>query len=103
MGTLKDQRSARRGRQTANRRNGQSAAVDAHVRPRDFLSLGEIERLIAGAKASRSYARIWVTRLDQAARVSVSRAATPSVNVTPSMTCGNWFAPFRRRHVFAAA
>jgi len=50
-----------------------------------------------------SYARIWVTRPDQAARVSVSRAATPSVNVTPSMTCGNWFAPFRRRHVFAAA
>ncbi len=32
----------------------------------------------------------------------VSRTATPSVNVTPSMTCGNWLAPFRRRHVFAA-
>ena len=30
-------------------------------------------------------------------------AATPSVNVTPSMTKGNWFAPFRRRHVLAAA
>jgi integrase len=38
----------------ANRRNGQSAAVDAHVRPCDFLSLGEIEPLIAGAKASRA-------------------------------------------------
>lgn len=49
-----NQRSTRRGRQAANRRNGQSGAVDAHVRPRDFLSLGEIERLIAGAKASRS-------------------------------------------------
>jgi len=33
-----------------------------------------------------SYARNWVTRPDQAARGSVSRAATPSVNVTPSMT-----------------
>ena len=50
----------------------------------------------------RSYARFWVMRPDQAARVSVSRAATPSVNVTPSMTRGNWFAPFRRRQVFAA-
>ena len=36
--------------------------------------------------AKLSYARIWVTRPDQAARVSVSRVATPSVNVTPSMT-----------------
>ena len=51
----------------------------------------------------RSYARFWVTRHDQAARFLVSFAATPSVNVTPSMTLGNWFAPFRRRHVFPAA
>jgi hypothetical protein len=51
----------------------------------------------------RSYAGIWVTRPDQAARFSVSFAATPSVNVTPSMTLGNWFAPFSLRHVFAAA
>jgi len=50
-----------------------------------------------------SYARFWVTLPDQAARVSVSRASTPSVNVTPSMTRGNWFAPLRRRHVLAAA
>ena len=50
-----------------------------------------------------SYARFWVMRPDQAARFSVSFAATPSVNVTPSMTKGNWFAPFRRRHVFPAA
>jgi len=44
-----------------------------------------------------------VTRLDRAARFLVSFAATPPVNVTPSMTKGNWFAPFRRRLVFAAA
>src|SRR6056297_3385317 len=50
-----------------------------------------------------SYAETWVTRPDQAARLVVSVSATPSVNVTPSMTIGNWFAPFRRRHVFAAA
>ena len=50
-----------------------------------------------------SYGRFWVTRLDQAARLSALCVATPSVNVTPSMTIGNWFAPFRRRHVFAAA
>ena len=49
-----------------------------------------------------SYAEIWVMRLDHAARFSVSFSATPSVNVTPSMTKGNWFAPFRRRHVLAA-
>jgi type 1 fimbriae regulatory protein FimB len=39
--------------QGANGRNGQSGAVDEHVRPRDFLSLSEIEQLIVGAKASR--------------------------------------------------
>ena len=50
-----------------------------------------------------SYGRFWLTRPDQAARVSALLAATPSVNVTPSMTIGKWFAPFRRRHVFAAA
>ena len=54
-------------------------------------------------RISSSYARFWVTRLDQAARFSVSFAATPSVNVTPRVTKGNWFAPFRRRQVFAAA
>ena len=36
-----------------------------------------------------SYAVIWVTRPDQAARFAVSFAATPSVKVTPSMTKGN--------------
>lgn len=51
----------------------------------------------------QSYARVWVTRPNQAARFSATLAATPSVNVTPSMTKGNWFAPFSRRHVLAAA
>ena len=51
----------------------------------------------------KSYAGVWVTRPNQAARFSATLAATPSVNVTPSMTKGNWFAPFRRRHVLAAA
>ena len=50
-----------------------------------------------------SYAGIWVTRPDQAARFSAALWATPSVNVTPSMTKGNWLAPLRRRHVLAAA
>lgn len=40
-------------------------------------------------QAVTSYAGIWVTRRDQAARFSVSFAATPSVNVTPSTTFGN--------------
>ena len=52
---------------------------------------------------SESYAGFWVMRPDQAARFSATLVATPSVNVTPSMTNGNWFAPFRRRHVLAAA
>jgi len=50
-----------------------------------------------------SYAGFWVIRPDQAARFSATLVATPSVNVTPSMSKGNWFAPFRRRHVLAAA
>ena len=54
-------------------------------------------------KDTPRYARFWVIESDQAARFLVSFAATPSVNVTPSMTKGNWFAPFRRRHVFPAA
>ena len=45
-----------------------------------------------------------MTRRDQAALVLAgSLLATPSVNLTPSMTRGNWFAPFRRRHFFDAA
>ena len=56
-----------------------------------------------GRRSGASYAGIWVTRPNQAARFSATLAATPSVNVTPSMTKGNWFAPFRRRHVLAAA
>ena len=50
-----------------------------------------------------SYTGFWVIRPDQAARFSAPLVATPSVNVTPSMSKGNWFAPFRRRHVLAAA
>ncbi|TCS19044.1 integrase-like protein [Acidomonas methanolica] len=42
----------------------------------------------------RSYARIWVTRSDQAALcVMASVLATPLVKTTPSMMRGNWFAP----------
>ena len=40
-----------------------------------------------------SYGENWVTRPDQAARVSASLEATPSVNLMPSTTRGNWFAP----------
>ena len=29
--------------------------------------------------------------------------STPFRNVTPAMTFGNWFSPFNRRQVFAAA
>ncbi|MDX1331229.1 MAG: hypothetical protein R3317_11480, partial [Burkholderiaceae bacterium] len=46
-----------------------------------------------------SYAGFWVTRPDQAARFLVPFAATPSVNVMPSMIIGNRFAPFRRREL----
>jgi len=43
-----------------------------------------------GIKVEGSYAGIWVTRPDQAALVLTgSRLATPSVNLTPSMTGGN--------------
>jgi hypothetical protein len=47
------------------------------------------------------YTRLWVTRPEQAARFTVYWVAKPSVNVMLSMTNGNWFAPFRRRHFFA--
>ena len=56
-----------------------------------------------GCTTLRSCAGYWVTRLDQSARISVLFAATLLVIVTPSTTFGNWFAPFRRRHVFTAA
>ena len=40
----------------------------------------------------------------QAARVSASSVtSTPSVNLIPSMTFGNWFLPLRRSHFFEAA
>jgi len=42
-----------------------------------------------GRRFRESYAGIWVTQPDQAARFAVSFSATPSVNVTPSMTKGN--------------
>lgn len=43
-------------------------------------------------------------RLDQAARLSLaSSKATPSVNLTPSITRGNWFRPFSFRHFCDAA
>ena len=65
------------------------------------VDLGKTVCSLVGLDAS--YAGFWVTRPDQAARLSVSFVATPSVNVRPLMTKGNWFAPFRRRHVLAAA
>jgi len=40
----------------------------------------------------------------QAARILVSSVtSTPSLNLVPSMTFGNWLQPFRRSHFFAAA
>jgi hypothetical protein len=40
----------------------------------------------------------------QAARFSVSSfTSTPSLNLIPSMTFGNWFLPLRRSHFFDAA
>jgi type IV secretion system protein VirD4 len=42
--------------------------------------------------------------LHQAARFSASSvASTPSLNLVPSMTFGNWFLPLRRSHFFDAA
>ncbi|BAJ80342.1 hypothetical protein ACMV_09950 [Acidiphilium multivorum AIU301] len=55
-------------------------------------------------QAARSYGGIWVTRRDQAARLWVaSDCATPSLNLTPSMTRGNWLVPLSLRHFFEAA
>jgi len=40
----------------------------------------------------------------RAALVSVvSVTSTPSLNLIPSMTFGNWFLPLRRNHFFDAA
>ena len=51
-----------------------------------------------------SYGGIWVTGRDQAARLCVASAcATPSLNLTPSMTRGNWLVPLSLRHFFEAA
>jgi len=76
------------GAQTALRRGLRGESPQARTRTQD---------------AEESYAGFWVIRPDQAARFSVPFTATPLVNLTPSMTIGNCFAPFRRRHVFAAA
>lgn len=55
-------------------------------------------------RSLRSYGGIWVTRRDQAARLWVaSDCATPSLNLTPSMTRGNWLVPLSLRHFFEAA
>jgi hypothetical protein len=52
----------------------------------------------------KSYGGIWVTRVHQAARLSVaSWCGTPSVNLTPSMTLGNRFVPLSLRQVVEAA
>ena len=37
------------------------------------------------------------------ATVDMSQRATPSVNLMPSMTLGNWFLPFSLRQVFESA
>ena len=42
--------------------------------------------------------------VDQAAWLAgISMTSTPFWNLTPWTTLGNWFSPFNRRHVFAAA
>lgn len=43
----------------------------------------------AGLSTDESYAGIWVTRADQAARLVASLVATPSLNLMPSTTRGN--------------
>ncbi|MEC5293829.1 hypothetical protein, partial [Aurantimonas sp. C2-3-R2] len=64
------------------------SATGAHRSSSETLSAAS-----ALSAAGPSYGRFWVTRLDQAARLSAPCVATPSVNVTPSRTIGNWFAP----------
>ncbi|MEC5414978.1 transposase, partial [Aurantimonas sp. C2-4-R8] len=55
------------------------------------LKGNQVKRL-KDLEKEKSYGRFWVTRLDQAARLSAPCVATPSVNVTPLRTIGNWFA-----------
>jgi len=50
---MQKQRSNGRRAHPTNRRNGQSNAVDEHERSRDFLSVVEVDALIAGARQSR--------------------------------------------------
>ncbi len=78
---------------------GEDAAVDRELCPCHVGRHVQGQHNWQGRYFLGSYAGFWVARPDQAARFSVTLWATPSVNVTPSMTKGNWFAPFRRRHV----
>lgn len=61
--------------------------------------------LFGGASIIRE--ELWLNLGDahhQAARFSVSaETSTPSLNLIPSMTFGNWFLPLRRSHFFDAA
>lgn len=58
-------------------------------------------------EADLARAELWLNLGDahhQAARFSVSaETSTPSLNLIPSMTFGNWFLPLRRSHFFDAA
>lgn len=62
---------------------------------------------IGWTSASTVISELWLNLGDahhQAARFSVSaETSTPSLNLIPSMTFGNWFLPLRRSHFFDAA
>lgn len=52
---------------------------------------------------NRSYARFWVTRLNQVAGSSASPTATMLLKVTCSQILGDWFAPVTRLNFFELA
>ena len=56
------------------------------------------------ANCPPSYGRIRVTWRDHAVLLWLASVwATPPVNLTPSMRCGNWFVALSFRHFFDAA
>jgi hypothetical protein len=82
-----------------------------HGMPTSGYILGAVmcgfSQTILRRQASHLLKELWLSLGDahhQAALVSVVLVtSTPSLNLIPSMTFGNWFLPLRRNHFFDAA
>jgi len=74
---------------------------------REGYPAGNAGKSMTNEKLDELLAELWLNLGDahhQAARFSVSAVtSTPSLNLIPSMTFGNWFLPLRRSHFFDAA